>query len=240
MKDGEGRFAWGELLIDGGRSGDCADYFDTYTGIIDGSLEVIVETHPDADHIGGLDDMLADYEVEDIWLSGDTADTSVYDDLIAAVNSEEATVHYAQRGDEIELGDLTFEVLNPTLPLDDDRNENSLVLLLSYGQIDFLFAGDVESDSEESMVTAGLIPDIEILKVSHHGSEYCSTPDFLASAQPEEAIISVGASNSYGHPSEDTINRLIDTGATVRRTDVQGTIVVTSSDGVNYTITTER
>jgi len=179
-----------EMLIDGGRWGDCAAYVPSY---IDGALEVMVATHPDADHIGGLDDILDIFDVENIWLNGDTASTQTHNDFMAKVNAEGAQVHQAQRGDQISLGDLTFDVLHPTLPLGSDKNENSIVLELAFGQIDFLFTGDVESGGEASMLEAGLIDDIDILKVGHHGSKYCSTANFLAAARPEIAIYSAGA-----------------------------------------------
>jgi competence protein ComEC len=144
-------------------------------------------------------------------------------------------VHQAQRGEQISLGDLTFDVLHPTLPLGSDKNENSIVLELAFGQIDFLFTGDVESGGEASMLEAGLIDDIDILKVSHHGSKYCSTANFLAAAQPEIAIYSAGANNTYGHPAPETITRLCDIGAIIYGTDVHGTIVV-MTDGMTYDI----
>ena len=221
-----------EMLIDGGRWGDCAVYVPSY---IDDPLEVMVATHPDADHIGGLDDILDIFDVEHIWLNGDTAATQTYTDFMTKVNGEGAQVHQAQGGNQISLGTLIFDVLHPTLPLSSDRNDNSIVLQLSFGQVDFLFTGDVESSAESSMLADGLIDDIDILKVSHHGSQYCSTSNFLAAAQPEIAIYSAGANNTYGHPAPETITRLCDIGATIYGTDVHGTIVVTTN-GTTYNV----
>ena len=221
-----------EMLIDGGRWGNCAVYVPSY---IDGALEVMVATHPDADHIGGLDDILDIFDVEHIWLNGDTAATQTYIDFMTKVNAEGAQVHQAQRGDQISLSTLTFGVLHPTLPLGSDRNENSIVLKLSFGQVDFLFTGDAGSSAEASMLAVGLIDDIDILKVSHHGSKYCSTANFLAAAQPEIAIYSAGVNNPYGHPAPETITRICDIGATIYGTDVHGTIVVTTN-GTTYNV----
>jgi beta-lactamase superfamily II metal-dependent hydrolase len=221
-----------EILIDGGRWGDCAVYVPSY---IDGALEVMVATHPDADHIGGLDDILDIFDVDHIWLNGDTASTQTYTDFMTKVNAEGAQVHQAQRGDQISLGTLTFDVLHPTLPLGSDKNENSIVLKLSFGQVDFLFTGDAGSSAEASMLAVGLIDDIDILKVSHHGSKYCSTANFLAAAQPEIAIYSAGANNTYGHPAPETITRICDIGATIYGTDVHGTIVMTTN-GTTYNV----
>jgi len=221
-----------EMLIDGGRWDDCAHYIPSY---VDGALEVMVATHPDADHIGGLGNVLDAFDVKDIWLNGDTASTQTYTDFMAKVNAEGAQVHQAQRGDKISLSTLTFDVLHPTLPLSSDKNENSIVLVLSFGQVDFLFTGDAESGAEGSMIAANLIDDIDILKVAHHGSKYSSTASFLEAAWPEIAIYSAGANNPYGHPAPETITRLCDIGATIYGTDVNGTIIVTT-DGTTYNV----
>jgi len=122
--------------------------------------------------------------------------------------------------------------------LSSDRNENSIVMKLSFGQGDFLFTGDVEGGAEARMVEANLIDDIDFLKVAHHGSKYSSTVSFLDAAQPEIAIYSAGANNPYGHPAPETIARLHDIGATIYGTDVNGTIIVTT-DGETYRIKTE-
>lgn len=221
-----------EMLIDGGRWGDCADYIPSY---VDGDLEVMVATHPDADHIGGLGNVLDAFDVKHIWLNGDTASTQTYMDFMAKVNAEGAEVHQAQRGDQINLSTLTFDVLHPTFPLGSDRNENSIVMKLSFGQVDFLFTGDAESGTEASMVAVGLIDDVDILKVGHHGSKYSSTASFLNAAQPEIAVYSAGATNPYGHPAPETITRLCDIGATIYGTDVHGTILVTTN-GTTYNV----
>lgn len=225
-----------EMLIDGGRGDDCVAYIPNY---VDGALEVMVATHPDADHIGGLDSVLDAFVVESIWLNGDSASSQTYALFMVKVNAEGAQVHNAQRGDRIMLSTLSFDILNPTLPLGSNRNENSIVLKLSFGQVDFLFTGDAESKTEASMVSDGLINDIEILKVSHHGSKHCSTVNFLAAAQPEIAIYSAGVNNAYGHPSSETIARLKNIGATVYGTDTRGTITVTT-DGKVFGVQTEK
>jgi len=224
-----------EMLIDGGRWGNCAAYIASY---VDGDLEVMVATHPDADHIGGLCNVLDAFDVEHIWLNGDTASTQTYREFMAKVSAEGAQIHQASRGDQINLSTLTFDILNPTLPLSSDRNENSIVMKLSFGQGDFLFTGDVEGGAEARMVEANLIDDIDFLKVAHHGSKYSSTVSFLDAAQPEIAIYSAGANNPYGHPAPETIARLHDIGATIYGTDVNGTIIVTT-DGETYRIKTE-
>jgi competence protein ComEC len=197
-----------------------------------------VATHPDADHIGGLIEVLDAFIVEEIWLNGDTRTSQTYTDFRDKVNAEEAwgaQVHrQAQRGNTISVSGLSFEVLHPTLPLGSDKNENSIVLKLSFGQVDFLFTGDAENDAESSMLAAGVLNNVDILKVAHHGSDTSSGQAFLSVVQPEDSIIMVG-SNSYGHPDAGTISRL-EVYGTVWRTDVYGDIVV-MTDGEEYSVT---
>lgn len=220
-----------EMLIDGGRGSNCASYIQTY---VDGPLEVMVATHPDADHIGGLDDVLDSFDVEHIWLNRDTGGTQ-YDAFMDKVSVEGAQIHEAQRGDLITLSTLTFDILHPVLPLGSDKNDNSIVLRLSFGEVDFLFTGDVEKGAEASMVTSDLIDDIDILKVSHHGSDSSSTESFLGAAQPEVAICSAAKNNTYEHPTQEVLCRLHNAGATIYGTDVHGTILVVTN-GTAYCV----
>jgi beta-lactamase superfamily II metal-dependent hydrolase len=221
-----------EALIDGGgKSSGVVSYLHAY---VDGELEVMVATHPDADHIGGLIAVLDSFEVTEIWLNGDTKTTQTYAQFMTAVDSEGAEVYEARRGDQIEAGDLTFIVLNP-VDLSGSTNNNCIVLSLSYGEVDFLFTGDAEKEAEANMLQAGIIPNVEILKVGHHGSKNASSQAFLEVVQPEVAIIMVGESNPYGHPHNETINRLNWIGAEIYRTDVNGTILVTTN-GITYTV----
>jgi competence protein ComEC len=227
-----------EILIDGGdKSPGVVSYLNDY---VDGELEIMVATHPHADHIGGLISVLDTFQVEQIWHNGDESSSLTYTEFMAAVQSEGAEVHVARRGDSINTGELTFTVLNP-LTLSGTTNNNSIVLSLSYGGIDFLFTGDAEQEAEADMLVSSTIslPDVEILKVGHHGSRTASSPDFLAAISPETAIYMAGEGNSYGHPHEETILALFNIGADIYGTDVCGTIVVTT-DGKTYEVQTER
>ena len=237
-----------EVLIDGGdRSPGVTAYLEDY---VNGSLEVMIATHPDADHIGGLIEVLDDFDVEEIWLNGDTSTSKTYSDFIAKVNAEGAEVYEAtwrhiivMRGlmvyvlnqlglRFIAVGGLMFDVLNPLGPLVDDINNNSIVLMMSYCDTDFLFMGDAKEEAESSMMPAG---DIDILKVGHHGSRSSSSQAFLDIVQPEVAIYMAGEDNTYGHPHPETITALEDIGAEVYGTDVCGTITVTTN-GSEYII----
>lgn len=225
-----------EVLIDGGgRSPGVTAYLEDH---VNGSLEVLIATHPHADHIGGLIEVLDDFDVEEIWLNGDTSTSNTYSDFMAKVNSEGAEVKEARRGDTIVVDSLMFDVLHPIEPLVSDINDNSIVLMLSYGDIDFLFTGDATTESENSMIADGVLADIKILKVGHHGSRYSSSQAFLDIVGPEVAIYMAGSGNTYGHPHDETISALEDIGADVYGTDVSGNIVVTT-DGETYDVGTE-
>jgi competence protein ComEC len=227
-----------EILIDGGdKSPGVVSYLKNY---VDGPLEVMVATHPHADHIGGLIDVLSAFEVKEIWYNGETSTSKVYSDFMSAVNAENAKVSVATRGNVIQADGLSFKVLNP-FNLKGTTNNNSIVLHLAYGQTDFLFEGDAEQEAEASMLTASDIPvpDVEILKVGHHGSRTASSPAFLEATTPEVAIYMAGKGNVYGHPHAETITALTQIGAKIYGTDINGTIIVTT-DGEAYSLKTEK
>jgi competence protein ComEC len=228
-----------EVLIDAGdRSPGVINYLSS---CIDGSLEVMVATHPHADHIGGLIDVLAKYDVNDIWLNGDTATSKTYIDFMNLVNKENAAVHQAERGNTIQAGALKFNVFNPAKPPFSDANNNSIVLSLSYGDIDFLFTGDAEQEAEFAMLISSVVPvpDVEILKVGHHGSNTASSQDFIDAIKPEIAIYMAGEGNSYGHPHQETLITLDNIGAEIYGTDVHGTIIITTN-GQTYDLQLEK
>jgi len=227
-----------EILIDGGdKSSGIVSYLNDY---VDGCLEVIVATHPHADHIGGLISVLGSFEVEEIWHNGDSTTSKTYSEFTAAVQSEGADIHVGKRGDVINVGTLQFTILNPAT-LNGTTNNNSLVLSLSYGNIDFLFTGDAEKEAEADMLVSSVVPvlDVEILKVGHHGSNTACSNEFIAAAKPEIAVYMAGEDNRYGHPHEGTIRVLCDVGAQIYGTDIHGSIVITS-DGEDYEIQLEK
>ncbi len=226
-----------EVLIDAGeKSPGVTDYLKKY---VDGDLEVMVATHPHSDHIGGLLKVLDEFTVDNIWVNGDTATSKTYTDFMTKATGEGAQMHEARRGDTIVAGALTFKVLNPIDPLFDNTNDNSIVLSLSYGSIDFLFTGDAEIDAEASMISAGVLSDIDILKVGHHCSRTASSAAFLNITKPEVAVYMAGVGNTYGHPHQESLTALKNIGATIYGTDKSGTIVI-STDGTSYTIQTEK
>ena len=227
-----------EILIDGGdRSPGVVDYLNP---LVDGPLEVVIATHPHADHIGGLIEVLASFEVQEIWHNGDTSTSKTYSDYMTAIGTENAQIFQAVRGNSIEAGGLALTVLHPA-NLDDTTNNNSIVLQFAHGQIDFLFTGDAEKEAERAMLIKSDIPvpDVEILKVGHHGSHTASSSDLLTITSPEIAIYMAGDGNRYGHPHVESISALCDVSAEIYGTDVYGSIVVTT-DGEKYGLHFEK
>lgn len=203
-------------------------------------LDIVVATHPHADHIGGFPRVFTEIPVGQVYDSGYAHDSQLYGNYIALIDDFEIPFGVLRRGDEITLGELVFDVLHPDdLSFDEyDINNVSIVLRLVYGDVSFLFAGDAEKEAEDSMLSEELDLQATILKVGHHGSRTSSTTSFLEAVNPDVAIIMVEEGNKYGLPDEEVIEALEAIGATVYRTDLDGTVVAWT-DGSEYEITTE-
>jgi competence protein ComEC len=223
------------ILVDGGDdSANVEDYLQAQ-GIQD--IDLMVATHPREDHIEGLIDVLVLYDVHEVWTSGATHDSQTYQNFAAYVTDEGATKRDVSRGYSAQMGALEIDVLHPRPPLTGNLNQDSLVLHMSCGQLDVLLTGDATTGSEARMLAAGVLGDVEVLKVGHHGSDTSTSADFLSAITPEDAVISVGAGNTYGHPHQETLDRLAAAGVTAYRTDLDGTVTLTS-DCSTYSIAT--
>ena len=198
-------------------------------------IEILVATHPDSDHIGGLAEVMAEYRVHLIIDSGESHSSQTYKAYFEAVKQQqEQGAIYLEDADMIfELSDqITFEVIE-TGDDNGDRNNNSVLTKLSYQEIDFLFTGDMESKTEEKILYRDL--EAEILKAGHHGSQTSSSIDFLQEVQPEVVVISAGLNNSYGHPHRALLERVNRYTDEVYVTYEKGNIVVTT-DGLTYQV----
>ena len=222
------------MLIDGG---------DTDTGVVQylksngiTRLDIVVATHPHADHIGGLVQVLKAIPVAKVVTNGQPTTTKTYENFLDTIAAGKSAYVEVKRGDTINLDGLVFTVLSPANVLGNDLNNNSIVLRLVYGKVSFLFEGDAQADAEASMLASSVSPaTATILKVGHHGSRTSSTPAFLALVKPAVAIYSAGKGNVYGHPHPETLAALATVGATVYGTDVNGTVIVTT-DGNTYKV----
>lgn len=221
------------LLVDGGRSQSLIRDRLRAMGVTD--LDAIAMTHPDADHIGGLIEVLEIFPVERIYLNGGDSTSRMFSDFMRLVRAEGAEVEIVRRGDVIPLGGLSLKVLHPG-SLTGDSNEDSMVLLLDCGEVEVLLTGDAETASERDMLKAGVLSDIDVLKVGHHGSRTSTSEEFLDVVRPEAGIISAARQSPYGHPHPEVLARLADASVGVMLTDTSAgaDTIVMKSDCQRY------
>lgn len=215
------------MLIDAGDNdkGTVVQNYLTKQGVT--TLKYVVGTHPDADHIGGLDVILYKFECETVMMPDVTNDTVTYRDVIDTMDAKGYRNTLPRVGDIYTLGRAEFTVLGPVKNYG-DTNNSSIVLLLTYGENRFLFMGDAEEEAETDILNGDIRVDADVLKAGHHGSRTASSKAFLQAVSPAYVVISCAENNSYGHPHAETLNDLRGLGEQVFRTDEQGTIVVTS------------
>jgi len=227
------------MLIDGGdaSASNLIYSFLDRNGI--DHMDYIVNTHPHADHVGGLAGALNRISsVGAVLGSAEEYETRAFESFARYLAEHGAELEIPNAGETFMLGSATVEILAPLREYDDENN-NSIILKITYGETGFMFKGDAERESETDLVESGVDLSATVLKVSHHGSETSTSYPFLRAVMPEIAIISVGANNRYGHPHDTTLSRLRDAGVTIYRTDLQGDIII-RSDGVNLTVETQR
>lgn len=227
------------MLIDAGTNESAPIVTQYLKNIGISHLDWVVGTHPHEDHIGGLDEVIHQYNVDRIMLPAKEHTTKAFENVIDAIESKNLTITLPNIGDTYELGNCEFTVLGPVKDYGDELNNWSIVLRLVCGNNSFLFTGDVESEAEADILAQTLPVKSDVLKVAHHGSDTSSSESFLAAASPKFAVISVGTGNDYGHPCQSTLDKFQISNTQVYRTDLQGTIIA-YSDGKQLSFSTSQ
>jgi competence protein ComEC len=213
-----------KILIDGGPNNKVVGELSSILRPTDRYIDLVILSHPQTDHFAGLIDVLQRYKVGAFISSGRSGPAQSFKDLEKTIRENKIPTIALGEGDKINYLGSRFDVLSPSFNLLQSAKPNDwgLALKMASGGIKALFAGDIDSKIEENLALKYDL-DIDILKVSHHGSKFSSSKSFLEKATPQISVIEVGK-NSYGHPTEQTLKNLASIGSQIFRTDRDGTI----------------
>jgi competence protein ComEC len=223
------------LLIDGGPGKQVLRQISTQLPFYTRSLDLVMASHPDSDHIGGLPDVLRKYTVSGMMVSGAVSSSGEYQELENLITTQKIPKIEARRGQRIDLGggaivDIFFPERDASKM---ETNKASIIAKLSYGENSFLFVGDTPIEIENYLAkTYGKNLQADVYKVSHHGSKNSNTELFVGFVSPKYGVISVGANNRYGHPNQEVLDLLKRFQTKIFRTDQDGTIIF-HSDGTD-------
>lgn len=226
-----------DILVDGGPDRTVLTELGAVMPPFDHTIEYVIATHPDSDHIAGLMEVTDGYTVENLITNGHGKETNVFQQFTAWMRSQKLTPLIVRRGDRISIeSDVWFEVLAPTDQAHKESNDDSIVMILHDRNIRIMLTGDA-STAEEEDILAAYPPEyvqVDILKVGHHGSRFSTSNFWLNALQPRIALISADVQNRYHHPHPSITNRLRRHGIETFRTDTQGRITC-RSDGETIT-----
>jgi competence protein ComEC len=228
-----------QILIDGGPDNTVLEKLGNEMPSWDRTIDLVVLTHPEHDHVAGLIEVLKRYEVDFVLWTGILRDTGEYEEWERLIESGISDVKIAEIGQKIITPEIFFDVLHPFDNLKGQRvsntNNSSIALRLVFDDTAFIFTGDSYKSVEKEIVDRELYLDSDVLKVGHHGSKTSTAKEFLEAVKPELAVISAGSENSYGHPHQETLDILAKYDIKVLRTDIDGDIKIIS-DGKQLTI----
>ena len=224
------------VMIDGGSTGESGLWQYRLESALEYEAVTVIDyaviTHPDTDHISGIEDLLSDdstpVSIKNLLIPY-FEDNDSYEELVSLAEEAGVNVLNIYSGMVLQTKTVTFTCIHPDEGVRyEDANEMSAVISLEYGDFTALFTGDIGEDTELEIIEKGCLPeDYDLLKVAHHGSKYSSCEEFLEAVSPDIAIISAGIDNSYGHPADETLVRLEEAGADIYVTAVCGEIKIT-------------
>jgi len=230
-----------QILIDGGPDITILEKLGEEMPFWDRTIDLVILTHPEHDHMLGLLEVLENYQIENILWTGVFKDTAEYTEWKKLIGEEGSQITIAKAGEKIVLGDPEKEYLEILFPFESlegkevfDANNSSVVSKLVFDDISFLFLGDVYKSTEKELIEKGIDIDAGVLKIAHHGSKTSSSSEFIEKVSPEFAVILCGKDNSYGHPSPETLEVLKNYGINIFRTDLQGDIKLTVKNNKLY------
>lgn len=219
-----------QTLIDGGPTSAVLEKLGKEMPFWDRTIDLIILTHPERDHLAGLIEVLKRYKVENVLWTGLFRDTEKYREWMRVLDEEGARVIIAKAGQKFDI--CYCEVLYPLESLEgqevENSNNTSIVIRLDFGETSFLFTGDASKSIERKLINLAEQLDSDVLKVGHHGSKTSSAPEFIEAVSPQIAVITVGKENKYGHPHQEVLETLTKYGIRILRTDQDGDIKIIS------------
>ncbi len=227
------------MLVDGGwGDGTVVEYLE---GLEIEYIDIVIGTHPHADHIQGLVDVFYEFEVGEVIDPGVTHTSQTFQDYLAVIDLYDIPFTAGRKGMEWELSEHAhMKLVHPVNPSEYHLNNASIVAHVTLGEVTLLLTGDAEENAENQMLNEPELLASDILKVGHHGSNTSSQMAFLEAVDPAVSVIQCGKDNQYGHPHEPVLERLNAIGTEIYRTDLHGNIVVTIEDGVEYEVHTDQ
>ena len=227
------------LMIDGGNAADSQFIYSMLRNTLDiQTIDYMIASHPHEDHVGGLAAALNACFVGVLYTPETDYPSKAWNNVLKYAEAQGTPVVIPMPGDAFEAGSAKVDILGP-MWFSNNTNNMSLIVRITYGNVTFLFTGNAEREEEQDLVEADVPLQADVLKVSHHGSNSSSGDVFLGAVKPRYAVVSVGADNQYGHPAEEVLGRLIDAGAEIYRTDLQGTIIC-KTNGTYVEFRTEK
>lgn len=222
------------LIYDGGDKSTSSEVVAYLKNMGVETIDYLISSHYDSDHVSGLIGCMNAFEVENVICADYIHESKTYESFISTAAEKGLEMQHPPVGTEFAFGSARFIIYGPETFDDDESNENSVVIKLIHGENSFMITGDAEYHSEEAMCSSGLDLESTVLVPGHHGSATATTWDFMMQVVPEYAVISCGEGNSYGHPHEETMEKLESMEVDVYRTDKQGYISAVSDGTALY------